>query len=174
MKSKHHWSATMKFPAVWKRPLAFILDVLIIAIAQFVVNFAIIYAYLASGGEDMRLIVLIVQCLNLVLLSAYFIAFECSRLQATPGKLLLKIKVTDLSGRRISGWRSAGRFFARSLAALPLMIGYLMIPFTKKRQGLHDMIASCLVVDRAAEFVREDTQVVAATAAVTVRDPNLA
>ena len=76
----------------------------------------------------------------------YFSIFESSYKQATPGKIDLKLKVTDLNGQRISFWRATGRYFAKIVSGLILYIGFLMIFFTKKRQGLHDLWAKCLVV----------------------------
>jgi Tfp pilus assembly major pilin PilA len=67
-------------------------------------------------------------------------------LQATPGKLLLRIHVTDLAGRRIGFGRATGRHFARILSSLIFYVGYLMAAFTWRRQALHDMLAGTLVV----------------------------
>ena len=76
----------------------------------------------------------------------YFAKLESSPEQATWGKQALGIKVTDLKGKRISFPRATGRHFAKYLSALPYCIGYAMIAFTRKKQGLHDFIASTLVV----------------------------
>ncbi|QDU78530.1 RDD family protein [Polystyrenella longa] len=76
----------------------------------------------------------------------YFAFFESSAYQGTPGKLLLGIKVTDLHGRRISFLRALGRTFAKYLSAIIFLIGYIMAAFTSKKQALHDLIASTLVV----------------------------
>ena len=62
--------------------------------------------------------------------------------------MALGIKVTDLDGNRISFGRATGRHFAKWLSALILGIGYIMVAFTAKKQGLHDQVASCLVVNK--------------------------
>jgi len=69
---------------------------------------------------------------------------ECSTPQATFGKRLLRVQVTDLDGRRISFGRASGRFFGRLIPTFGL--GYLMALFTRRKQALHDLIAQCLVV----------------------------
>jgi len=79
----------------------------------------------------------------------YYAFMESSSKQATLGKMLMKIKVSDLSGQAISFGRATARHFAKILSAIPLAIGYLMAAFTKKKQGLHDMIAGCVVVNTA-------------------------
>ena len=72
---------------------------------------------------------------------------ESSSWQATPGKKLLNLYVTDLSGQSISFGRASGRFFAKIITGMiPFGIGYIMAGFTEKRQAIHDMIASCLVL----------------------------
>jgi uncharacterized RDD family membrane protein YckC len=66
--------------------------------------------------------------------------------QATLGGKALRIKVTDLDGRPIGFAQATGRTFAKILSALICLIGYLMQPFTERKQALHDMIAGTLVV----------------------------
>ncbi len=76
----------------------------------------------------------------------YFAGFESSRSQATPGKLLMHIVVTDMTGNKPTFARVTLRHFAKFLSAIIIFIGFLMIGLTKKRQGLHDRIANCLVL----------------------------
>lgn len=76
----------------------------------------------------------------------YHTMMESSRHQATLGKMALGIKVTDLNGNRISFSRANGRFFGKWLSSAIMNIGYLMAAFTEKKQALHDILASCLVV----------------------------
>jgi uncharacterized RDD family membrane protein YckC len=79
----------------------------------------------------------------------YFAYFESSDWQATPGKRVMSIYVTDMSGQRLTFLHASGRFFSKLITALiPLWIGYIMAGFTERRQALHDMIASTLVVRR--------------------------
>lgn len=79
----------------------------------------------------------------------YFACMESSRYQGTLGKMALGLIVTDLQARPVSFGRASGRFFAKIITGLiPLCIGYIMAGFTAKKQALHDMIASCLVLRR--------------------------
>ena len=81
------------------------------------------------------------------LYSAYL---ESSSRQATVGKMVLSLRVTDLEGRRISFGRATGRHFAKYVSALTLLIGYIMAGFTERKQALHDMMAGTLVVRGAS------------------------
>lgn len=77
----------------------------------------------------------------------YFAYLESGEKQATLGKQALGIYVTDLAGQRITFGRATGRFFAKIVTSLiPFGIGYMMAGFTERRQALHDMIASTLVL----------------------------
>jgi len=77
---------------------------------------------------------------------AYFSTFQCSSRQATPGQMALGLRVTGLDGGRIGFGRASGRYFASWLSAALLLIGFIMGAFTERRQTLHDMVASTLVV----------------------------
>jgi uncharacterized RDD family membrane protein YckC len=76
----------------------------------------------------------------------YFGGFESSRSQATPGKLLMHIVVTDMTGNKPTFARVTLRHFAKFVSTLIIFVGFLMIGLTQKRQGLHDKIAGCLVL----------------------------
>jgi len=77
----------------------------------------------------------------------YYALSESSPWQATPGKKMLNLKVTDMTGEPISFGRASGRFFARIIThMIPLEIGFILAGFTEKKQAIHDMIASCLVL----------------------------
>jgi uncharacterized RDD family membrane protein YckC len=78
----------------------------------------------------------------------YFSIMESSSKQATLGKLAVGIKVTDLCGDRLSFARATGRYFAKIINSFTLCIGYLMAAFTQRKQGLHDMIAGTLVINK--------------------------
>lgn len=94
-------------------------------------------------------VILVLLPLTIVLTWLYFASMESSTHQGTLGKMALGLFVTDLQGRRVSFGRASGRFFAKFITGLiPFFIGYLMAGFTAKKQALHDMIASCLVLKK--------------------------
>ena len=74
-------------------------------------------------------------------------------MQATLGKNVMNLKVTDLSGNRITFIRAFFRYFGKYISTLILMIGYIMVAWTKKKQGLHDkMCGTLVIVDRQTEI----------------------
>ena len=73
-------------------------------------------------------------------------AFESSAWQATPGKKLIGIKVTDYDGNRLEFPQALWRNFSKIFSDLSLCMGYALAGVTRHKQALHDIIARCLVV----------------------------
>jgi uncharacterized RDD family membrane protein YckC len=82
----------------------------------------------------------------LLLVWLYFPLMESSRRRGTIGKNVCGLAVTDTSGRRISFLRAVARALSKILSGAVLDLGYVMVAFTRRRQGLHDLIAGTLVV----------------------------
>jgi uncharacterized RDD family membrane protein YckC len=78
----------------------------------------------------------------------YFAFMESSNKQATFGKIIVGIKVVDYNGNKISFGQATGRYFGKILSGLIFGVGFLMAGFTKKKQAFHDILASCLVVNK--------------------------
>ena len=79
----------------------------------------------------------------------YFIGFEASAWQATPGKRWLGLKVVDLHGARIGWARASARFLAGTLSWLSLNLGHALAGWRADGRALHDLIAGTRVVTRA-------------------------
>ena len=132
---------TTTYAGFWRRLAAWILDGLLLSLVTlpFTLQFDGGTAAEAARSSAAGTISTIVGWL-------YFALMESSAKQATVGKMALGIIVTDLDGRRIGFGRATGRYFAKILSALTLGIGFLMAGFTERKQALHDMVASCLVL----------------------------
>ena len=131
---------TSMYAGFWRRFAAAILDGLILGVVTLPLN-------LAFGGDDGYTAASSgVQSISTVLGWLYYALMESSAKQATLGKMALGIIVTDMEGRRIGFGKATGRYFAKILSALILGIGFLMIAFTQRKQGLHDILAGTLVI----------------------------
>jgi uncharacterized RDD family membrane protein YckC len=82
----------------------------------------------------------------------YFATFESSKWQATLGKRLLGLKVTDEGGRRATFWKASLRFwFGRALVHFPYVGIYYFsvdcgrVVFGKDGRAVHDLMAGCWV-----------------------------
>lgn len=148
----------------WLRALAYLIDAAVIGIGFVVI---LIPMMILTGlgdllsrfhpDEDMSDfglfliigLVFLATTVSLVVTWLYHALLESSEWQATVGKKLLGLVVTDMAGQRVSFGRSTGRHFAKIITNMvPLLIGYFMAAFTEKKQALHDMIAGCLVLRR--------------------------
>ena len=76
----------------------------------------------------------------------YFAMQESSVTQATFGEKAMRMNVVGLSSERISFGRATGRYFGKYISVLIFFLGYLMQPFNKKGQALHDLMAGTLVI----------------------------
>jgi len=144
-----------RYGGFWIRVVASIIDGIIVAVPLSVLF--IIYGFItapvdgpATDGEVVTLILgyTVIYIVALVAVALYYILTTASKMQGTVGKKIMGLKVTDLNGNRLTFGRATGRYFATILSGMILNIGYLMAAFTDKKQTLHDMIASTVVVKK--------------------------
>lgn len=138
----------MSYAGFWKRVAAAIIDGIITMIGGFVVGLVFGFVMVAGGTTDPAALESMGNGLGLILGWVYFATMESSSAQGTLGKMALGIKVTDLEGNRVGFGKATGRHFGKIISAIILCIGFIMVAFTQKKQGLHDMMAGCLVVNK--------------------------
>jgi len=124
----------VEYAGFWRRFVAILIDGILLGI---------IGAILTSQMDDST-----AGTVSALIGWLYYAGMESSSRQATIGKSLMGIYVVGLDGQRISFLRATGRYFAKILSALIFMIGYIMAAFTARKQALHDIIASTLVLVR--------------------------
>lgn len=131
---------------------AYLIDYVILMATQFVIYSVMGISVFGATSLDLEAneiftttIGLVTYALVIVGSIAYFVLMESSSKQGTLGKMA-GIIVTDTNGNRITWMRALGRYFAKILYGIVLLIGYIMVAFTERKQGLHDMICSTLVV----------------------------
>ena len=126
-----------RYAGFWIRLLAYIIDAVVLG----VITFPLIQVLTSMGiaGDSTNV-------LGIAISWMYFAVFESSEWMASPGKKVLGLIVTDDQGMRLSVGRATRRYFAKILSALLLGIGFFMIAFTARKQGLHDKIFHTLVL----------------------------
>ncbi len=120
-----------RYAAFWERFVAQVIDAVILSVATGTVYTATFGAGMAIGFFAPWL---------------YEAFMTSSEWQATVGKRVMFIVVTDLNGNRMSFARATGRHFAKYISVFLLGIGFVIAAFTAKKQALHDMIAETLVM----------------------------
>ena len=153
-----------------RRVVAFVIDMLILMVPTALVSSIFPPAtQLAEIPQDATLpeLLAILQPNPSFLIGATLVAWaykallEASAMQATLGKRIIGLKVTDLDGRRISiatatirTWplwlaplaAAVGAQLVEAVFSLAAMFSYLAVAATRRKQGLHDIIAGCLVL----------------------------
>lgn len=142
------WVPPAGYASPMQRLGAFVVDMVLLTAGAFFLTFmaALVMPF---WFDDPEFTVFFTNALPMPLGWLYYAVLESSPLQATPGKIMLGVKVTDFDGNRAGLLRTTIRHFAKILSSALFMIGFLMILFTRRRQGLHDMMSGCLVVRRA-------------------------
>jgi uncharacterized RDD family membrane protein YckC len=163
-------SANTTYAGFGQRLLALIIDSIIISIVYFVILTPILTVIgfgIASEAQNIEamsdeeataatvgMVGSIFAAVGTAILAVYAIQLlyysimESSKYQGSVGKIALGIKVVDLNGNRVSFGTAFIRSIGKILSGAIMYIGFLMAAFTEKKQGLHDMIASTLVVKK--------------------------
>jgi uncharacterized RDD family membrane protein YckC len=142
------------YAGFWLRAVAYLIDSVVVSVTLALAGSFNPSAFIifpdASAPSRLALPQLTPLAIALVIpiVWLYYAIFEASPWQATPGKRVLRLYVTDLKGRPITFARATIRHFAKMISSLTFMVGYVVAGFTEKKQALHDIVASCLVLRR--------------------------
>lgn len=131
------------YAGFWRRLFAYLLDLLLTSVVFFILGMVI--GYVAPNINTSSTEVAF-NLLAILITWIYFANSESGIHQATFGKRALGLKVCDVSGNRLTFGRASGRFFGKIISGLIFGIGFLMVAFTKQKQGLHDQMAKALVI----------------------------
>jgi uncharacterized RDD family membrane protein YckC len=146
--------ASSAYAGFWLRAAAYLIDTVILSLSLALVGsfspsaFIIIPDPNATSLTALPHLTPLAIAVTIPAVWLYYALFEASSWQATPGKKFLGLYVTDVHERPISFARATVRHFAKMLSSLTFLVGYVLAGFTEKKQALHDMVASCLVLRR--------------------------
>lgn len=141
----------MSYAGFWIRVGAYIIDAIVLAVVGGIIG-GLFGGAAGSANDPMGFMAggsLLLNLISIVIGIGYFAGMESSSWQATLGKKVLGLVVVDENGQRISLAKGIGRYFGKILSALIVLIGFIMVAFTEKKQGLHDMLAGTLVLKGA-------------------------
>jgi len=126
------------YAGFWERLLANAIDW-----ALLLFTMLSLVAVIAIGGVSQWEVALLIALAALPPL--YFITLESGSRGASLGKRLLCLRVVRQNSLPTGYWRGLLRYVAFAIIA-PMTIGYLVQPFTQRRQALHDLASSTVVV----------------------------
>ena len=117
------------YAGFWFRLLAGLVDWIILTIIN------IVLAYIPVIGA----------ILGIVISWLYYAIQHSSSKQATFGMRACDIIIVDENQNKIGFWRATGNFFVSSLSWF-FFIGFFMIAFTSRKQGLHNLISRTICI----------------------------
>jgi uncharacterized RDD family membrane protein YckC len=145
---------TPRWGGFWVRAGARIIDGVILWFVNVVLTLiaAIPVGALAATQEGFEpqpalffLFYIVLYAIQIASSAAYEICFV-ARWAATPGKMMLGLKVLGSDGSALGWARSTARFFANMLTGFTFGIGYVLAAFDAEKRALHDMICATRVV----------------------------
>ena len=136
----------LQYAGFWVRVGASLIDTILLALVTTPLLVAIYgwagldygYAVCSTGFVD----ILVTWILPVVAVIWFWV-----KKQATPGKLLLSLRVVDAkTGRSLTVGQSVARYLGYIVSTIPFGLGLLWVGFDSKKQGWHDKIAGTVVV----------------------------
>ncbi len=137
-----------QYAGFWLRVVASLLDSVVVFILQLVCGVVLGASGALLGGFDKgdSSVAILIWLFTTVLGLAYYIIFTGSCGQ-TLGKMALRIKVIRKDGSDLGyGGAALRETVGKFVSGIILGIGYLMVAFDERKQGLHDKIAGSYVV----------------------------
>jgi uncharacterized RDD family membrane protein YckC len=146
-----------EYGGFWLRVVAMLLDGVVLSVVITPIIFLVMFPAVKQAVDDaqrgsqdppMELFARMFAVIPLIYLVnwLYDSLLTCSSWQGTVGKRVLRLKVIDQAGNRVSFGRATGRSLSKIFLSGILYVGYIMVAFTDRKQGLHDMIAATYVV----------------------------
>lgn len=140
------------YAGFWIRFLAKIIDFAIIAVLRWIANALsfVVVALLGIMFGDSGFIVGIfgfVFGIVVIAVDAAYCTWFVGRLGATPGKMLLGLKIVRSDMSPLSYPRAFCRYLGEFLSFFILLIGYIIAAFDDEKRTLHDHICDTRVID---------------------------
>ncbi|HEY3944056.1 MAG TPA: RDD family protein [Solirubrobacteraceae bacterium] len=150
----------VRYIGLMTRGIAFVIDAALISLVAFLVGAAVaLIGSLFHFPHQAKTILAVIGGAAYVLWAAgYFVGFWSATGQ-TPGDRVMQIRVVTVTLERVKPARGIVRCVGLVLATVPLFLGYLPIPFDKRRRGLADWLARTVVVNAPAISIAEATRV---------------
>jgi uncharacterized RDD family membrane protein YckC len=140
--AEHHRFAGL-YAGFWMRFWAYLLDLILIgSINRMILNpvFRALDVSLVEDGiiSPMGLTTAVVFYLYFVLMTKFY--------GQTLGKMVFGLRVVELDGSRLSWGTVLFREWIGRFISATVMVLYVVVAFTKKKQGLHDLFADTAVI----------------------------
>lgn len=143
-------SASIRYAGFWIRFVAKIIDgcitSLLSSLAGFIVGMGAGMSYEMATATDLLMMGAFRGAVTGLIIAACYNILFVGRFGATPGKMLLGLKIVTAEGNRVSYARALGRYLAEFLSGVIFLLGYVMAAFDRQKRALHDHLASTRVI----------------------------
>ena len=113
------------YAGFWQRFLAYLIDFIILAVIYFILAFIPVIGWV----------------IGIFFGWLYFAIQHSSSKRSTFGMRALNITITDENHDKIGFWRATGNYLIVGISTIILLIGLIMIGFTSRKQGLHNLVS---------------------------------
>lgn len=140
----------MVFGGFWIRFVALFLDGLILGVVScgtWIASISLMVPFFETDFESGVGVGL--QLVNYVVsfvVGCGYQTFFLGRYGATPGKMVMGLKVVRPDGGSLTYWRAFGRYWATMVSNFTCYIGYIIAAFDDEKRTLHDHICSTRVI----------------------------
>ena len=137
---------TLEYGGFWRRWLAFVIDGALTLMLLLPVLHLLGIGSRDILDHDVSFARRVIFNVPFLIASTLFLFYQA----ATPGKMLLDLKVVDAKSLgRLSFGQALGRQLAYIISILPFSLGFVWIAFDPRKQGWHDKLAGTLVVRKS-------------------------
>lgn len=160
----------MEYASIGKRFIAMLIDGVITYLISNGISYAVGFAFQSSSTampdinalqadpENISLwlqqftplidLLVIDLLLTVLVIWLYYAIFESSGMQATPGKMVMGMKITDIDGDPIGFGMATGRYLGKLISGFLFGFPYIIALFTSKKQAMHDLLAGTIVINK--------------------------
>jgi uncharacterized RDD family membrane protein YckC len=142
--------SSRRYAGFWIRLVARLIDNTITSIAGYIfqIPLLLVMARMDKKTPDLGMLVgaAAVAVVMSLAASGYYEGWFLVNKGATPGKMVLGLKVIRARGGPMTWGVSIGRFFAHMLSAFTLYVGYMMAGWDEEKRALHDRVCDTRVV----------------------------
>jgi uncharacterized RDD family membrane protein YckC len=131
----------INYPSFFKRFVADIIDASIMSIFASAVVFMMVGN---TGSIQAQTGISIITTIGLFL---YWAIWESSDYQASPGKMMMSLRVIGIKGKKVDALQAIGRNAAKFLSIAAVFGGIIAIIFHPERKGWHDSLSSTEVIN---------------------------
>jgi uncharacterized RDD family membrane protein YckC len=136
----------LRYAGFWRRFVAILLDGILLGIVNLVLQIIVIatIAGLFESAQDIGAVLAVygIQIATAVIYETVLIG----KYGSTPGKMALQLEVVTAAGGPVSYGLAFGRYFAKWLSYLTLLIGFIIAAFDPEKRALHDRLCNTRVV----------------------------